>query len=162
MPDGVEDGDADVWEPLLAVADAAGGDWPERARVTAVTLVTDSKESTPSIGIRLLSDLRDVFGDRDAMATEKILAALHGLPESLWADIKGMPLNDRGLAARLRRYQVKPKLVRVSGTVARGYTREDLHDPWHRYVSPPPEGTVTTVTSVTNGDKGTAEERGEI
>ena len=29
MPDGVTDRPADVWEPLLAVADAAGGDWPD-------------------------------------------------------------------------------------------------------------------------------------
>ena len=28
MPDGIEDRDADVWEALLAVADLAGGDWP--------------------------------------------------------------------------------------------------------------------------------------
>ena len=43
MPDGIEDRDADVWEPLLAVADAAGGTWPSRARVAAVALVADSK-----------------------------------------------------------------------------------------------------------------------
>ena len=27
MPDGIEDRPADVWEPLLAIADAAGGEW---------------------------------------------------------------------------------------------------------------------------------------
>ena len=48
MPAGVEDRDADVWEALLAVADAAGGDWPERARAAAVALVAQSKESTPA------------------------------------------------------------------------------------------------------------------
>jgi hypothetical protein len=40
MPEGVADRDADVWEPLLAVADLAGGHWPQMARETAVTLVT--------------------------------------------------------------------------------------------------------------------------
>jgi hypothetical protein len=89
MPDGIQDRDADVWEPLLAVADAAGGDWPRRARVAAVTLVTLSKESTPSLGIRLLSDLRQVFGDAEGLSTETILTALHGLVEAPWADIKG-------------------------------------------------------------------------
>jgi hypothetical protein len=43
MPEGVHDRDADVWEPLLAVADAAGGEWPERARVSGVSLVSFSK-----------------------------------------------------------------------------------------------------------------------
>jgi hypothetical protein len=37
MPEGVTDRPADVWEPLLAVADAAGGDWPPgRARLPVV------------------------------------------------------------------------------------------------------------------------------
>jgi hypothetical protein len=123
MPNGIEDRDADVWEPLLSVADAAGGDWPERARVAAVTLVTLSRESVPSLGIRLLADLRQVFGIADAMATEAILKGLHGLDESTWADLKGKPLNDRGLAVRLRPYDVKPKLVRIGEQVLRGYTR---------------------------------------
>ena len=35
MPDGITDRNADVWESLLSVADAAGGSWPERARVAA-------------------------------------------------------------------------------------------------------------------------------
>jgi uncharacterized protein DUF3631 len=39
LPIEIQDRDADVWEPLLAIADAIGGDWPAKARVTAVTLV---------------------------------------------------------------------------------------------------------------------------
>jgi hypothetical protein len=53
MPSGIVDRDADVWEPLLAVADAAGGDWPARSRVAAVALVTDARQSTPSLGIQI-------------------------------------------------------------------------------------------------------------
>jgi hypothetical protein len=44
MPSGVADRDADVWEPLFLIADAAGDHWPETARVTAVTLVTAFKD----------------------------------------------------------------------------------------------------------------------
>ena len=52
LPKGIEDRDADVWEPLLAVAELAGGHWPERARVTAVAAVTaDGVKTTPSHGI---------------------------------------------------------------------------------------------------------------
>lgn len=43
MPEGVTDRPADVWEPLLAVADAAGGEWPDRAREACVVLVAASK-----------------------------------------------------------------------------------------------------------------------
>lgn len=39
MPDGIEDRNADVWEALLAVADAAGGDWPKRHTLRLLRLL---------------------------------------------------------------------------------------------------------------------------
>src|SRR5262249_52846618 len=76
MPEGVTDRDADVWEALIAVADAAGGDRPRRAREAAKAIVKRSKESTPSLGIRLLSDLRNVFGVFEGIAgAEKLTTA---------------------------------------------------------------------------------------
>lgn len=135
MPDGIADRDADLWESLLAIADAFGGGWPERARVSAVSLVLESKAATPSLGVRLLADLRTVFGDRRAMSTVEILGALCRLVESPWADLRGRPLDDRGLASYLRKYDVSPKTVRAAtGTTARGYTADDLYDPWSRYL----------------------------
>src|SRR5699024_5923186 len=63
MPEGVEDRDADVWEALLAVADLAGGVWPERAAAAARAIVGRSRERTLTIGVMLLRDLRAVFTD---------------------------------------------------------------------------------------------------
>jgi hypothetical protein len=137
MPAGVEDRDADVWEALLAVADAAGGDWPMRARGAAVALVAQSKVSTPSLGIRLLADLRTVFGDREAMTTDAVLSGLQGMPEAPWAElVGGRPLNPRGLAKRLLGYGIAPKSLRVGEKVLRGYARADLADAWERYLPP--------------------------
>lgn len=150
MPAGIEDRDSDVWEPLLAVADAAGGDWPERARVAAVALVADSKESTPSLGIRLLADLREVFGNVDAMGTEDILRELQGLDEAPWGElVGGKPLNARGLARRLSEYGVKSKTVRIGDATPKGYVREDLWDAWSRYLPSPPQESATSATSAT-------------
>jgi Protein of unknown function (DUF3631) len=150
MPPQVQDRDADVWEALIAVADAAGGSWPERARVAAVTLVTDAREAEPSLGIRLLTDVRTVFADRDRMPTKAILAGLIALEESPWGDLKGKPIDERGLSKRLGAYGIKSMTVRVSGaSPAKGYRREDLHDAWSRYLPPSPDGTVTSVTQVT-------------
>jgi len=97
MPAGVTDRDADVWEALLSIADAARGRWPERARVAAVTLVTLAKAVTPSQGVRLLADLHSVFGDADVMATDALLKALIGMDESPWDDLRGKPLDGRRL-----------------------------------------------------------------
>jgi hypothetical protein len=134
MPPGIVDRDADVWEALLAVADAAGGEWPHRGRCSAVALVADSRVATPSLGIRLLSDLREVFGDSEAMATRDILEALIDPEESPWGDLKGRPLNARGVAQRLGNYGVKSRNVRIGDSVPKGYVRADLEEVWKRYL----------------------------
>jgi len=154
MPEGVEDRNADLWEALLAVADAAGGDWPNAARVAAVAIVADAKDREPSLGIRLLADLRTVFGEAEAISTEGILLALHSLKEAPWNDLKGKPLNERGLATRLRQYEVKSKVVRIGEATPHGYTREALNDAWERYLPPlpSPAGSATSATSATHSE----------
>jgi hypothetical protein len=134
IPEGITDRDADVWEPLLTVADLAGGTWPKRARVAAVALVALSKESTPSLGVRLLGDLRTVFGDDDLLSTESIIDALLALDEAPWGDLYGKALNARGLAQRLRQYGIRSKVVRIGEKTPHGYAREDFVDTWSRYV----------------------------
>jgi hypothetical protein len=162
MPEGITDRNADVWESLLAIADAAGGPWPELARVSAVTFVTDAKAATPSLGIRLLTDFRTVFGSQDALSTVTILDALIALDESPWGDLRGKPLDSRRLSKLLKPYEIAPKLVRIGSSVCRGYHRTDLHDPWVRYLTPteetplgvPTNVSVTPVTDVTDRRKG--------
>jgi len=137
MPPEIVDRDADCWEPLISVADAAGGHWPDTARCNAVTLVTlNREEREESLGIRLLSDMRVVLGDDDGKFTSAILDALCKLDESPWNDIRGKQLTDRGLAVRLRGYGIKPKPVRIGTNVARGYRREDFIEAWRRYLPP--------------------------
>jgi len=136
MPAEITDRAADCWEPLFAVADAAGGHWPAIAREAAVALIASAREANPSMGIRLLEDCRMAFQGVDRLQTEQLLHRLHDLPESPWHSIKGKPLDDRGLAVRLRRYEIKPKVVRIGQETARGYSRADFEDAWTRYLSP--------------------------
>lgn len=150
LPHEIQDRDADVWEPLIAIADAVGGDWPINARNAAVALVTDSKEREPSLGIRLLADLRLIFGQSDKMLTKEIIAGLIGLDESPWGDLKGKSLDERSLAHRLRPYGIKSVRIRVGESVARGYTRPDLVDAWARYLPPSSENNATSATPATN------------
>jgi hypothetical protein len=154
MPPGITDRDADVWEAMLAVADAAGGDWPARARAAAVALVADGRRSAPSLGVRLLADLRAVFGDRAAMPTEDIIKALVSIDEAPWADLRGKSVDPRRLANYLHPYGVRSRNIRADNGVVKGYAREDLHDPWTRYLgSPPgPDKSATSATSAAAGD----------
>jgi len=135
LPAGITDRPADVWEPLLAVADAAGGEWPTLARDACVALVKAARGTdSGSLGVRLLTDLRDVFGPSQTLATETILTELHALPEAPWSDLRGKPLDSRGLARRLAAYEVRSTKVKIDGRPVQGYRREHLWDAWQRYV----------------------------
>jgi Protein of unknown function (DUF3631) len=89
LPPEIHDRDADIWESLITIADAVGGTWPDRARVAAVALVAASKDAEPSLGIRLLADLRTVFGDRETMSSKAILAALKAA--AVWREAESRP-----------------------------------------------------------------------
>src|SRR5262249_49905845 len=60
VPRELNDRAADSWTPLFAIAEAAGGAWPQRARMAAVAL-SSSADSSESQGVLLLRDLRDLF-----------------------------------------------------------------------------------------------------
>ncbi len=144
MPDGVEDRPADVWEPLLAIAEAAGNTWTKRAREAAVALVSASTEDAHSLGIRLLGDLRTLFGNRNRMFTSTLIEALTspntGLDDDApWADLYGgKSVNARKIAELLKPYGIKSRKVNIDDTRLQGYRREDLWDTWQRYL--PPQG----------------------
>lgn len=154
MPMGLHDRDADVWEPLLTVADALGRDWPRRARAAALVLVSSAKQNTPSLGVRLLQDIRHIFGV-EKLNTDALLSKLFSLPESPWVDIKGQPLNPVSLSQMLSPYGIKPKTVRIGEDVLRGYYRVDFHDAWTRYLSPSRGKAATPATTATSALKNT-------
>ncbi|MBL3665327.1 DUF3631 domain-containing protein [Streptomyces sp. M2CJ-2] len=159
MPEGVSDRPADVWEPLLAVADAAGGHWPERARAACVALIKSAQEGgEASLGVRLLTDLRDrVFCGADRMPTAAILEVLLGLDDAPWADLTddGKALTARGLSKLLSQYvrpdntPIRPRGIRVGSGTPKGYYAEDLSDAWARYCPPPPAKSATSATAAT-------------
>jgi hypothetical protein len=161
MPESIADRDADVWEPLLAIADMAGGEWPKLARVSAVTLVTLAKGGTPSLGIRLLTDLKTVLGVSEKMTTDDIIKALVEIEDAPWGELNGKHIDNRGLAKILNKYDIKPKTIRVedsegrSTKTAKGYVRADMHDVWARYLAPNTDlglfrnASVTSVTADT-------------
>src|SRR5262249_26596734 len=134
MPRGIEDRTADCWEPLLAIADAAGDDWPVRARTAAVYLTGAALDDSITDGVQLLAHIRDAFLEADKIWTDTLLRRLCERQESPWKDIKGRQLNDRGLADMLRPYGIRSKDIRLDGSVRKGYSRADFADAWKRYL----------------------------
>lgn len=154
----VEDRAADTWEPLVAVADLAGGDWPKRARAAAKVFndVAEEVSATDKVATRLLVDLRTVFGDHDKLHTETVLEALHKLDDAGWNDYFGRPFGSRDLSKILKPYGVAPRDVKVDGTNKKGYLRDELWDVWQRYLPqhPPTQSksgdpSATSATSAT-------------
>lgn len=139
MPDGITDRPADTWEALLAIADAAGGHWPTTARAACVAACKVVASRDASLGVRLLADLRAVFGDDDRLSTDTILDRLHALDEAPWSELRGKALDARGLARRLNQYDVKSTKVKIGDASLRGYRREDLWDAWTRYLPSAPQ-----------------------
>ena len=134
LPAGIEDRAADCWEPLIAIADEAGGEWQKLARAAAVFLTSRAKDEGQTHGVELLAHVREAFGENSHLATITVLERLRDRDESPWKDIRGKPLDDRGLASRLRHYGIKSKTVRVEGRTAKGYAAADFADSWNRYL----------------------------
>ena len=96
-----------------------------------------AEDGEASLGVRLLADLADVFGDAESLPTAVILDRLRALEESPWDSFgkPPKPLDARGLAMRLRAYGIRSdNLPRDEGTRLKGYFAADLADAWMRYV----------------------------
>ncbi|MEZ5184292.1 MAG: DUF3631 domain-containing protein [Candidatus Nanopelagicales bacterium] len=136
---GIADRLLDVWEPLLAIADAAGGDWPEEAR-EAVSVLTETLE-VETIPIRLLREIRETWPHgKEWVSSRDLLLQLHAIEDGPWTP--GGPYGERGLtphrlARILHPYRVTPS--HNAANTARGYLRFAFADAWDRYLpSVPP------------------------
>jgi hypothetical protein len=148
----VEDRAADVWEPLVSIADAAGAEWGKRARDACHALSEEAgaNDSESSLNLKLLRDMRSIFDTDGAPAlwTETVIARLVALPESPWHNLHGRFVDARDIANLIKGYGVHPKDVRQGGGANRkGYHRDQLHDAWERYLPPKGDGRDTRDTS---------------
>jgi Protein of unknown function (DUF3631). len=87
VPEQLNDRAADTWEPLVAVAEAAGEDWAARARLAAVAL-SGQEDYELSTGMRLLADIRAAFDKQgsDHLPTASLLDLLHDMEDAPWGD----------------------------------------------------------------------------
>jgi len=139
----VEDRAADTWAPLVAVADAAGGHWPHRARAAAVRLTQDAEDedAQESLNILLLSDIRSIFDQCGSfLKSAELCQRLHDIEESPWAQFELTPSK---LGHRLREYGIKT--AHNSARTQRGYRLQDFTDAFDRYLAGKPSEGVQGV-----------------
>jgi len=127
----------DNWEPLLAIADAAGGEWPARARRVAQTISEIEEADSQDVATELLSDIRDVFVQQDTgtIFSTDLLGALCRDEEAPWATWnRGKPMTPRQLSSRLRDFGIRPDNIRANLTVRKGYKLEKFANVFARYL----------------------------
>lgn len=141
LPNELNDRQQDIWEPLLMIADAAGEDWPTRARAAAVALHLDA-DPAESMGTKLLEDIRKVFTD-DPMLTKTLVERLNGIDESPWGGWR----SDKGITSvllvnMLKPYGIRSKQMRIGTARGRGFDRDAFTDVFARYLPDDVDDTV--------------------
>ena len=149
IPDALSNRAADNWLPLLAVAEAIGGDWPERARKAAATIQHGDDDE---LGVRLLGDVREVFTG-DAMHSTDLVAALNAREGAPWAEISyGRQLTAAKLGALLRDFSIHAEQIKIGGVNRNGYRRIQFDAAFAAYFpanhGQPPLQTSTSSTAL--------------
>jgi Protein of unknown function (DUF3631) len=133
-PETLQDRAQDLWRPLLAIAQAVGGDWTDRARRAAVDLA-GLQPPDNSLGVQLLASLQSMFERQqtDRLSSETIIRTLADSEDSPWPD--RLPLTTAQLARLLAPFGIRPTIVHRSRTRAsRGYLSRDFADAFARYL----------------------------
>jgi hypothetical protein len=130
----IDDRAMDCWEPLLQVAEVAGGDWPDRARIAAISLSSGRLEDD-DLGILLLRDVREVLAAEQSITSSELVQKLQKLEESPWREYGGAGLTPMKLARLLAPFEIRSRNIR-RGAVAKGYSAEDFTDAFDRYLLP--------------------------
>jgi putative DNA primase/helicase len=130
MPTGFDNRLAKNWKLLFAVADLAGGDYPQRARTAAIKL--SHKRLAPSEGLRLFEVLDPMVRNRDVIPSAEIIERLTAAEDSEWREYgRGRePISQRGLAMLLEQFDIGPPGVihpsRRSDDSRRGYRCDQI------------------------------------
>ncbi|GHU18697.1 hypothetical protein FACS189475_04600 [Betaproteobacteria bacterium] len=149
LPARLNDRAQDNWEPLLGIADLAGGLWPEQAR-NAALVISGASDENGTIGNELLADIQEVFETKrvERISTADMIEALCADDEKPWATFnRRKPISPRQIAKRLREYGIASKTVRIGYETPKGFERSQFEDVFIRYLSIPPSTSATTQQS---------------
>ena len=127
----------DNWHLQFAIADLAGEDWGDQARVAAIKIERASDNTTASA--RLLGAICKIHGelksDEKAIGSQALIDRLTAEPDSEWAEYRnGKPITQVQLARLLKPFRIFPAPVRVGGQQVRGYEWSWFEDAWSRYL----------------------------
>lgn len=135
----------ETWAPLFAFAQMIGGEAEAAMRAAASQFSAPEHLEQPTSPLALLRDIRALVGIDDQPVPSKFLVEqLTREPDSPWVACDwGNRLTPRGLAQRLARFDLKPRVVYPPNTAPfRGYKAEALLTAFARYLDDPVARTV--------------------
>jgi Protein of unknown function (DUF3631) len=153
LPDQLTDRQQDGLEPLLAIADAAGGTWPSAARAAAVEIFGSDAAQDEHYGVQLLRDVRRIFEDDKPddkqITSAELIEKLKQIETSPWNEwSRGKGLTPNGMARMLKPFGIVPKgTIREGRKTAKGYSLDSFQDAFSRYLTP--EAAESDISSVT-------------
>ena len=152
LPNSHNDREIDNWAPLFVIAETIGPNWHEQALKAYSSL---SKPDDESIGVLLLSDIQEVFEekDRETIHSNDLINYLITSDESPWLEFRGgRTLTATALANILKPFGIKSKQMRIGALNRNGYSIDMFKDAFSRYIPAPITQTSTTLQS-TNTDQ---------
>jgi putative DNA primase/helicase len=162
-PPELNDRAADAWSICIAIADCAGAQWGQWARETAKAISGDDALDSETIGIQLLSDIRNIFLQlpekdpaKQAVPSHELVGRLLELEDRPWPEFsRGRPLTSPQLARLLRPFHIIPNTIRInSGATGtfKGYRRAQFEKAFERYLPPLRKTPFSDDFSVSPGD----------
>jgi hypothetical protein len=161
LPEQLNDRAQDICEPLLAIADLAGGRRAEKTRAALIKLYGQEEDEDKSV--KLLVAIKDIFDEtgEDKITTRQLLDALVAIEDGSWATmfedlLKHEKYQTAGsrLTKLLKDYRkpdgdrLKPHKIRVGDETLQGFYRTDFERAWGRNL---PNPAIVSNPSGTNG-----------
>ena len=127
---------ADNWRPLFAIAQVAGGPWPDLVK-DAFEKLTAQPHPELDLNAALLFDIRLIFEQSaaDRLFSSTLVERLSLLPDRPWSAVNNgnKPLTVNRLARRLAALGIHTNTIRIGPLRAKGYLLSDFP----RVIQPP-------------------------
>jgi hypothetical protein len=150
LPEGMFNRVADNWRPLFAIAEVAGGNWPQRCADAYAKLSSGEFEDVETLRVALLTDIQQIFAGtwppldegQEPKPIERIFSKdlcekLADMKERPWPEVcRGKPITECWLARNLAAFGIRSKNIRTDEKQAKGYEIDDFNDAFDRYVMP--------------------------
>ncbi len=101
-------------------------------------MISTQEESSPSVGIELLSDIQEIFDSQnlDRIGSAELIQRLCDDEEKPWATFnRGASISPRQIAKRLKDFGISSHTIRLGFSTAKGYLKSQFTDAFARYLT---------------------------